>query len=65
MPHTLLIVHLGLLLIRSHVLITDLVRLAWNGKLSYFNIDHVLPDYMEFTYLEDQISFNVSVRRKF
>ena len=32
-----------------------------NGKISYFNIDEVLPETMEFVYAEDQTMFNATV----
>ncbi|RNA41963.1 TATA box-binding -associated factor RNA polymerase I subunit B [Brachionus plicatilis] len=58
MPHTIVLLNLGLLMIKSQFLITDLIRLMYNGKVSYFNIDEVLPAYMEFNYKEDSSMFN-------
>ncbi|CAF0746594.1 unnamed protein product [Brachionus calyciflorus] len=59
MPHTIALLNLGLLMIKSQFLITDLIRFIYNGKVSYFNVDEVLPHHMEFNYQEDSTMFNL------
>lgn len=62
MPHTISILHLGLLVIRSPILITDLIRFVHHGKLAYSNIDKILPADMVFRYKDDSQIFNVKVK---
>lgn len=64
MPHTIVILNLALLLIKSNLLLTDLIRLIKNGTISYLNIDEVLPMTINFTLGEDATMFNAYVIMK-
>jgi hypothetical protein len=59
MPHTIAIIHLSLLIHKSPFLITDIIRLIYDGKISYFNINKILPESLEFVYAEDSTTFNM------
>lgn len=81
MAHTIALLNLALLAIKSEILITDLVRsvvhqsclkkkflglsiiflffrFIYQRRLSYFNIDEILPQSMKFSYSEDAKIFN-------